>query len=441
MRIDKPFARYQLNNSELVRLAATPRERQKATLDRFLKEDERQPYTPDQLKQAFQHFGLDARLQQLEGKQDQSWSPWECGLYRRLSLPDHDPSPSPKLQGNECAELAQTALGLFERLDQDHNGRLCATELDEALHQADVQGADAAAVIVMRCFQKEIGNRQGITRKDLEKLKTDGPNRMANTFRVRKNQAGSLSPRKPIMEESFDPKEIRQGSNGTCVSLSTLIGTDADHVRSMFQDNGDGSVTVRLKDGSEHRVEDVSLAERLYHARGKDDERWPALLELALGERLGDLAGLRGLPDRTPRSYVATGQMFSDAYSLMLGQKRHKVNFDHQSPNQIREKLSQAVRRGGPLVTASRWETGLFGRSLTPLKNGVVGMHAYAILGYDEKRDTVTLRNPWHKGEWVGAQDGQDDGTFDMPFLQFYASYGTLVSPAGPTGLLRTAAD
>jgi hypothetical protein len=70
-----------------------------------------------------------------------------------------------------------------------------------------------------------------------------------------------------------------------------------------------------------------------------------------------------------------------------------------------------------------------FATSPDILENGIINSHAYAVVSYDAKDDRVTLRNPWGRGEWAHSADGQDDGQFSMPFINFYASFKELYIP------------
>ncbi|ODT63609.1 hypothetical protein ABS71_14110 [bacterium SCN 62-11] len=225
--------------------------------------------------------------------------------------------------------------------------------------------------------------------------------------------AASLPARLPLMEESFDPSTVRQAKSGTCASLATLLGQTPEQVRAMFADNGDGTVTVTLGDGSRQVMKDVTEAERIYQASAGQGERWPALLELAIGQRLKQLGSDHKFDDRSPRSYIALGQPYEHTFRMVAGSPCRRIQLTERSPQRAREELREALTEG-TVVAGSR----------VGVKNGVVGNHAYRVTGYDAERDTVSLRNPWRKTEW--GQDGKDDGCFEMPFLQFYASYSTV---------------
>lgn len=441
------YANFQLNNHELVQLArlqASAPDQVEDRLGKYLEEDLRDAYEPAELKAALETFELAGQRDRLETHQDEVWSDLERGLYRRLGLPLHDPKPE---LAERCSELAAAGLQLFDRLDSDGNGRLSGTELERALASDAWEREEAAALVCLRSEQETLRkchkDGRGITRADLESLAQRGVTqngdrpdpkssaRLNASFTGRKLLAQSLAPRRPLSEESFDPSTLRQAKSGSCVSLATLLGESRQEVARMFTVHADNTVTINFRDGHTQRLADVSLAERLYQASAGDGERWPALLELAVGARLAELGGLRAFPDRFPRSQIAVGQRYEDAFALLSGRRPRHYDLSEVSPERGRELLQQALQNG-PAVAASRWP-GPDG----VLRNGIVENHAYAVLAYDRESDLVTLRNPWRKAEWVGSPDGQDDGLFQMPFLEFYASYREVVGRGEPPGLLR----
>ena len=441
------YATFQLSNAELIQLArlqASKPDEVDKQLDQFLKDDRLQAYDPQELQTALESLDLSPQLDRLQKEQDKPWSYLDCGLYRRLTLPEHEPQAD---RADNCASLAQAALSLFDDLDGNHNGRLSGRELESALHSDRYHGDQAATLVCLRSQQSALQgckrDGSGITRADLESLAEKGITQGGKTtdkeasahlnlsFEGRKQLAQTLPLRLPLSQESFDPADLRQGKSGSCVSLATLIGRTPGEVAGMFTSNPDGTITVTFRDGSRCTVEDVSDAERLYQASAGQGERWPALLELAEGGRLASLGGDREFPDRAPRSYLARGQRYNDAFGMLAGSRPRLTWLTRVSPNQARQSLQEALK-AGPAVSASRWPSpsGVVG-------NGVVSNHAYAVLAYDPESDRVKLRNPWHNTEWAGHQDGVDDGVFEMPFLQFYASFRDIVGHGGPPGLVR----
>ncbi|ODT63610.1 hypothetical protein ABS71_14115 [bacterium SCN 62-11] len=137
------FANYQLNNSELVRLARAPER-----FEEFCKTETRDEYTPAQLDQALDSLGLMAEKARLEGLQE-PWGERDCGVYRRLGALSEGAAGAP---GNPPPSLARAGLALFDRLDTDKDGRLGASELEEAMTSDQFHGREAACCIVnSRC--------------------------------------------------------------------------------------------------------------------------------------------------------------------------------------------------------------------------------------------------------------------------------------------------
>lgn len=422
------FVNYQLNNSELVRLARAPQDQAQKMHDEFCQSDTRETYTPQELQSALQSLGLAEEKQRLENKQE-AWDSRECGLYRRLGVPQHDPASA---QADNCPSLANAGLGLFERIDQNHDNRLSSKELEAAMRSDHFQGHEAAALVMLHCEQDLLKgclrDGAGISKADLEHLRDRGlPKenaRLATGLVGRQQIVDKLPARLPLMEESFDPATLRQAKSGTCASLAILHGQTPEQVKTMFTDHGDGTITVTLKDGSKHRMADVTTAERLYQASAGQGERWPALLELALGNRMAQLGKPHKYDDKSPRSHIALGQPYELGFRLLTGSPCRRIDLGFRGPQRCREELQEALSQG-TVVAGSR----------PGVKNGVIDHHAYRITGYDAERDVVSLRNPWRRAEWAGSQDGQDDGQFEMPFLQFYASYNQLAVTARDNAL------
>jgi hypothetical protein len=188
----------------------------------------------------------------------------------------------------------------------------------------------------------------------------------------------------------------------------------------MFTEGSEpGSYDVQFPDGKKETVREPSLAERLFHSHGVDGERWPAILEIAAAQRLLEEGGqtkdgLRGVIEGIDPEF---------ALPAMTGRPALRSSLDEISPSQTRELLRQGLSSGGPVICGSRPAANGDFINVEELHNGIANSHCYSIQGYDPESDRVTLQNPWHKGEWKFAQDGQDDGVFEMPLRDFYASF------------------
>ncbi len=435
---------HRLNHSELVALTA----RGDAEPISFRKEyaeltardtDRREAYTPEQLDGAWRELGLKERFQSLD--ESKIWSAEERAIHRRLSQPGHDPTTGEEVLSPAALsqELTDLITENFNALDRDGDLRLELDELDylmsggvfgEKLSIANDRKLAPTLTTLMR-YDRLLGSGQpadgeGISQLDVGAWRNDpgliaeGSMGLVNeAFQKYSEEAKAVVLERPLSEEIISPEVIRQGVAGSCVLLATIAGTPAEQLNSMLKDNGDGTLTVAFADGVSETLNDPTLAERLYHSSGSGTDRWPALLEIAAAQRLagegkGTAGGLRGTIEGISPEF---------AIPALSGRPIKKESLDDLSLVQTRELVSQAMSCGGPVICGSRPRANRDFVNVEELHNGIANGHCYSVQGYNPEADTVKLQNPWHKTEWVFAQDGADEGVFEMPLRDFYSSF------------------
>lgn len=392
-----------------------------------------------ELQGTLDKLGLNQRFAELD--ENQVWTAEDRALYRRLSQLGNDPSIAPTQAKPQSlsSEFVSTVEGNFAEWDRDGNIRLERQELDflmaggmfgEKLEAAN-DPEKAAALATMLRHHDLLGSGQpsdgrGISLADVsawatspELINSGAASGMNEVYQEYRQRAETLSQGGLLADEAIAPENIFQGVSGSCVLLSTLAGTEANQLKSMLNDNGDGTFEVRFADGATEVVREPSLSERLHHSQGQNGERWPALFEMAAAQRLmgeggHSKDGLRGAIEGIDPSF---------AIPALTGKEAHRQSIDELSMVQTRELLEQATAKPGPVLCGSRPSALSDFINVEELHNGIANSHCYSIQGFDPKSDTVTLQNPWHKGEWAFAQDGKDDGVFQMPLKDFYSSY------------------
>lgn len=395
--------------------------------------DERPAFSPEQLEDAKSYLLLQRQYEMLP--EDQPWTQYQRALYRRLSHTEVDPVPL-QAQGEKKGSPAFLAevRKQFQTWDLNQDGALSNVELDQALADPNLVGSAAAAAVVLRRQGQALENclaegANGVSLGDLAVFEKEGiPENAGGTFRVNRGFASALRvaqelPHQPIplLEEDFDPEKVQQGRAGSCVLLSTLASLEPGSVKSMFRPLEDGQVEVRFADGQTQVVRDLTVAERIYHAKSPEGGRWPGLLEVAMGQRLHEKSPK---PDGSFRS-SANGISIQEASLALHGRSIERVSLDELSLEQTRVLLEGMKERAQPWLCGSRHT--VKGQdsvvSMDALHNGISNNHAYTIQGYDSKLELVQLRNPWARGEWVVNFDGVDDGKFSMPLTDFYSSF------------------
>jgi hypothetical protein len=358
---------------------------------------------------------------------DKPWTNVERATYRRLTTPEElvNHSKPQTHKGSDAYVDATTAL--FPKIDSDHNGELTTAEVDAAMAKKQFKGADAAALSTTRsnfdALAQLSGDKNGISKADLAMFRETGVG--ASTPNVnygfQNDTAAALKMKRaaPIEQEHIDPMSIHQGSAGSCVLLSSSAGDSREALKAMFHTNDNGTINVHFKDGTDETVTDLTTSERLYHAQGDNGERWPGVLEMAMGEKLA--AGT----DKLPRTII-NGIDRHLALKAVTGHDSKTVGLAEISVDQTRSLLQDELAKHAHIIadTCHPAPPLASDQVLDKLKNGVVDGHAYTVLGYDAKSDEVTVRNPWHQQEWVVNPDGKDDGVFKLPLKQFYSSYG-----------------
>jgi hypothetical protein len=436
------YLAYRLNQSELSHLVGRLQqgeasEQLKDLFEQFSRRDvDWREQDGSNLPGALAYLGLDAEYAQL--RPDQVWSGYQRALFRRLSQPEFDAPLQPSsLADQGDPQLVETITAHLDEWDHNHDTRLSADEVDRAMGE-ESDPARAAALAILRRYQRGLnscysGDGAGFSRTDLNNFARHGipglPGLTASInqkFLEYQQRASQMKSPGPLFQENIVPEAIHQGSSGTCVFLSTALGRSGDQLRGMLQENGDATFTIHFADGENETVQDLSVAERLFHARGEGEDRWPALLEMAMAQRL---FREKRPQDGSLRSAV-DGVEPEEAVLALTGTSTEKTNLDELSLDQTRELLARVTRQSGPVFCATRPDALSDFISYEDLHNGLVNSHCYALVGYDAEKDQVLLQNPWHHGEWRFQNDGNDDGRFAMSTTEFYCSYRWLARSA-----------
>jgi len=219
---------------------------------------------------------------------------------------------------------------------------------------------------------------------------TDHPTALSGTKYVK--ALGSLFPHTPVYTD------IRQGVIGDCYFLSSLGEValrDPNSITSMFIVNGDSTYTVRFDhDGTPEYVTVDSMlpvnkdgnfvyANAGLSAANKNVPLWVALAEKAYAQ-MNESGWLRAnLGDTGHNTYAAlTGGYMFDALSHITGKDATYSTVDTQT--------FVTAFTAGKLIT--------FASVSSPVDKTVVGNHGYAVVGYDQNTQIVTLFNPWGAG-------------------------------------------
>ncbi len=342
----------------------------------------------------------------------------------------------------------------FNEWDINGDGVLSKEEIVAALSNRKVQGESAAAIVaIARVVRSDEYNLPPLTKEylvnsPLKKPKSsdeDNDSEDASSKPVKSNeppvfQHRYLAALKRIQNTSrklFPQKlpsleAIHQGL-GDCTFVSTvgaMVHRDPEAVKAMFSQNENGSISVHLGDGQNFKMV-ITDADIALFTSAKTNGLWLTALEKAYRKSL--VKTLR--PDAVnTKSLHLDGQNRPNIYEKFSGPtieiltghetrplKLNGISPDSQQYTKLRQELIIA-QRDHRLIKASVDK----GHRISP---GIVGEHAYAVLGYDKKQDLVHIWNPWGN---TFIPDGPDSikngyttkgGEFDIPLKDFVIVY------------------
>jgi hypothetical protein len=213
--------------------------------------------------------------------------------------------------------------------------------------------------------------------------------------------------------------DIRQGAVGDCYFVATLAEAalrSPNAITSMFIVNGDGTYTTRFFNSGQPAYVTVdsflptnSTGKLIYASRGQlysnaGNELWVALAEKAYVQA-NEMGWVRpGLPGSGQNAYsgIEGGYIYA-AMRHVTGQST--VAFTMTSNSTSFNTFVTAWNSGKSIGFASYVSP--------PAGSGVVGSHAYAVVGYNATNQTVTLFNPW----------GMEYGLLTLSWSQIQASF------------------
>lgn len=453
-RLAEAYLSHRVDSAKFVELAETLVDPNKASTfeDRFeaslknpsLSSQQPSELAAEKLDKALEITGIQQDFKDLD--ESQTWSGYQRAVYRRMA---HQEPDSPVQDSRDVSKpdpiFLQTLGENFNVWDRNQDLRLDAQEIDFAMsggaygsYTAEANEPNKAATLaIIRRYDRVLGSAdpndgEGVSVSDLESLKSHGvpkssggAGRINEVFSEYLLEAQQMKvDSKPIESENFDSSSIHQGTVGSCVFLSSVIGMP-ETATGMITGGKDGEpYQVNFADGTKEFVPEPTIAERLYHARGQNLERWPALMEIAMAQKIFT----ETKPKNGALRAAVDGVEPEDAIRALTGKETLRTSLDEVSVDQTRRVLEDYTSREGPVIVGSRpTAIGDF-VSVEDLHNGIANGHCYSVQGFDAAKDTVKLQNPWHKTEWA-FQDSPDDGVFEMPVVDFFTSFRWIARP------------
>jgi hypothetical protein len=304
--------------------------------------------------------------------------------------------------------FTKDARAVFTKVDTNKDGYLTTRELNKAMDAPQIKKGEAAAVGAMQESVDDIEDlsnderfleTKGITRKDLDQF-----DRLKSDSHIHSTASGTYATatwRIDAANRELYPKgansvrgdAIDQGNLGDCYFLASVAGQanrDPDSIRKMIKDNGNGTYTVTFANRKPITINAPTDAEIGRYSTGTDDGMWVRILEKAY-VHARDRSRLIKAAD--PYKAVEGGFLFQGQGAMtgsVPGYRLTKVLSDKQVVDFVRKGTEN-----NRLMTASTGPK-LGGKDET--RDGLAKSHVYTVVGYNETKGTIRIRNPWGSG-------------------------------------------
>jgi hypothetical protein len=214
--------------------------------------------------------------------------------------------------------------------------------------------------------------------------------------------------------------DIDQGVIGDCTLLAGLAEVayrDPSTIESMFINNGDGTLTVRLYHNG--RPDYVTVDTQLPDAGQLYDRVTNGVLWAALAEK--------AIVEENESGWLATWDPGSDSYAALSGGDQGTAVAYLSAITG----LPSSYYGINPSNVAANWQAGklvLLSTGSVPAGSNLVANHCYAMVGYNAASSTpITLFNPWGFGY---GEPSVATSTLTASF-QFEAAVGSALEPNG----------
>lgn len=323
----------------------------------------------------------------------------------------------------------------FKAWDKDQNGKLSAGELDALALDTKTTGNTAAVVAALkRTLNNTKVKSPELTLENIIKLSKAPPAEGPNFGKMYSEGLSKVSKAKRVLFASDLPQmsALHQGRLGDCFCLAPLgamLNRDPKQVAAMFQAQDDGKckVTLGKKTVTVAMPTDTELA---MSASARSDGIWVNLYEKAVGS-----LRMESKPEKEQTGLaldaVAHGGSAGTILATITGHEIMRISLKFAKDEKLpeSEKAEKLKRLREQLISATAEKRLMTCGTQVTTTPGLTPNHAYAILEFDEKADTLKLWNPHGtnftpKGE-AGLANGypRKDGIFTIPLGDFVKQF------------------
>ncbi len=347
----------------------------------------------------------------------------------------------------------------FQKWDQNGDGALSADEIDRLIFDPSVSGLEAAAVAAIHRHLRSEGAPPAVTQAELltqaqqqpvlpEERKSGEPQRQdVNDGQARfvTYYASFASHIKKAPRDLFAGDDgptldgVKQGSLGDCYFMCVIgatVNRDSQTIRRMLHANSDGTTDVKFPAVGIVRVGPLTDGQIALTSSAADQGIWINVLEKAFGEVRFSQPQTKRAEDEIDLDVISRGGKIRNTIQLMTGHKAFDISIRKLKNKKLVPPTGAEIPRisarldsvfskafaTNRLVCADIAQ-GVNGKDVPP---GLFGRHAYAVLGYDQPSQTVTVWNPHGKdykpkATPAGLRNGYPvkGGVFQLPLSDF----------------------
>ncbi|HET7626272.1 MAG TPA: C2 family cysteine protease, partial [Verrucomicrobiae bacterium] len=340
---------------------------------------------------------------------------------------------APKTGGAEFLQICETA---FPRWDANRDGALDFAEVNALVHNPQIRGTEAAAVVLIRSHL-HVAEGDDATPGPLNRqqiLALAGNPAVAREFSRLERHVHTAN------HQLFlpgDPKifSIHQGRLGDCYLIAvigSMVSRDPAAVRSMIHPLSNGGFEVEFPTGKKVVVPPLTDSELIMGANLDGDSGfWMAVLEKAYAlireekKNKRDGATLEA-EETTARDFLKGGRA-PPTIEAWTGHKATRFVIPRAFKGN-REKAADALDKLFIKLNSEHRLTtvGTAGkRKIRNLPKGIPHAHVFGVLMYDPEKRMVHLFNPWGNDFTPTGAPGLANGyytrhgIFDVPLSQF----------------------
>ena len=321
----------------------------------------------------------------------------------------------------------------FDRFDRDGNGSISWKEMRVNVADATIVGKDAAALATLYSLTSDATAERGLTRniavstdllidlKDEKEFAIEEGEDVAADLYYEKYLGKLEGASSELFPTGMpDGMKVRQGFGPSCAILATTVGQallDPQVVRDAVTQRQDGKVAVKFPGLTRPiAIAPTTDTETALFASAGKNGTWLNHIEKAWGttQTSDPLAAFEqsSWPAKSIRAWSHGEATTTTVPKKLEGYRKGQV------PEFLRG-VNEALEKDRIVMTWTR-------NGERQIENLVPG-HAHTVLGFNAKKGTITVRNPWgHKEpEKSGkARDGKDDGIFELNLTEYVADFG-----------------